>query len=798
MRSDKPIKKLDVFPLTLYAFASFVVLVGLVSLVIGFLLAISGGSAFYLASGTIFLVSGVQLFRRRASALHLAALNFVITWIWAFAEVGLDGWALLPRVDLISVLLPLHYLPPIRTRLHPDRLSSYFGLLDRVYPLASVGFLMLITALVVVSAWMDASRTSRQQAGEPRPVSNVESGDWRHIGHDLGGTRFSGLSLINRDNVGKLTRVWQHVEPTRAQPRSGPSLSNDEIPLPLDEATPLQIDDKLFVCLADNTILALDAEDGRLRWRYDPQTDLTGVRQAICRGVAYFEDQASAQCPKRVLAATLDARLIALDADSGQPCQDFGMGGQISLKAGMGPFPPGMYSPTSPPTITQGLAIIGGRVQDNISIGEPSGVIRAFDVHSGRLVWAWDMGRMAEQTGEPPPGETYTRGTPNSWSFFSSDETLGLVYIPTGNSTPDFVGSYRKPEWEKYGSSVVALDVRTGQVRWSFQTVRHDLWDYDVASQPVLVDLPTENGLTPALIQPTKQGELFVLDRRDGKPLAQVIDKAVPQTDVAGEWTSKTQPFSVGMPSLSGQRLSETDMWGLSPLDQLWCRLRFRQLRYDGIFTPPSLTGSIQFPGTAGGMNWGSVSVDNARHLLFVPSLQMATIIRLIPREAAEKGTRYNEPQSGTPFAVQNPFFLTRLSVPCQRPPYAFLTAIDLSTKKIVWSRALGTAEDLGPFGIASHLPITIGAPPIVGGGIATGGDIIFIGAVRDRRLRAIDSLTGRELWSDKLPQGNQATPITYRAPRSGRQMVVIVSGGYWDLKPAPHGPAHVMAYALP
>jgi membrane-bound PQQ-dependent dehydrogenase (glucose/quinate/shikimate family) len=699
---------------------------------------------------------------------------------------------------LISVLLPLHYLPPIRSRLRRDRVSRYFGWLDRAYPVASVSFLMLITALVVVSAWMDASWTSRQQTVEPRPITNVESGDWRHIGHDLWGTRFSGLSSINRDNVGKLTRVWEHVEPARAQPHFRLEANESEFVLPVDEAAPLQIDDKLFICLADNTILALDAEDGRLRWRYDPKTDLTGTTEAICRGVAYFDDPTSAQCPKRVLAATLDARLIALDADSGQPCQDFGMDGQISLKVGMGPFPPGMYSPTSPPTITQGLAIIGGRVRDNLSIDEPSGVIRAFDVHSGRLVWAWDMGRLPEQISEPPPGETYTRGTPNSWTFFSSDEALGLVYVPTGNSTPDFVGSYRKPEWEKYSSSIVALDVRTGQVRWSFQTVRHDLWDYDVASQPVLFDMPTESGSTPALVQPTKRGELFVLDRRNGKPLTQIIDKVVPQTDVAGEWTSKTQPFSVGMPSLGGQRLSETDTWGLSLLDQLWCRLRFRHLRYDGIFTPPSLAGSLQFPGTAGGMNWGSVSVDNARHLLFVPSLQMATIIRLVPREAAEKGARYNAPQSGTPFAVQNPFFLTRLNVPCQRPPYALLTAIDLSTKKIVWSRPLGTAEDLGPFGIPSHIPITIGAPPVVGGGIATAGDLFFIGAVRDRRLRAVDSLTGRELWSDKLPQGNQATPITYRAPRSGRQMVVIVSGGYWDLKQAPHGPAHVLAYALP
>jgi glucose dehydrogenase len=408
------------------------------------------------------------------------------------------------------------------------------------------------------------------------------------------------------------------------------------------------------------------------------------------------------------------------------------------------------------------------------------------------------MGRLPTEPGEPPPGEIYSPGTPNSWSFFSADDSLGLVYIPTGNATPDFVGSYRKSVWEKYSSSVVALDVRTGQVRWSFQLVRHDLWDYDGSAQPVLFDMPTANGPMPALIQATKQGDLFVLNRRTGEPLSPIMDKVVPQTDVPDEWTAKTQPFSVALPSLSGPPLREADMWGISPFDQLWCRLRFRRLRYEGVFTPPSLGGSIEYPGTAGGVDWGAVSVDNARHLLFVPSFRMASIVRLIPRDAVARGAAFTDLQSGTPYLVNNQFFISRLGVPCQRPPYGLLTAIDLSTKKVVWRRPLGTAEDLGPLGIASHLPFTIGAAPMVGGAIATAGDVVFIGATGDRRLRAIDSLTGRELWSDKLPQGNQATPITYRAPRSGRQIVVIVSGGYADLTRASNVPTYVVAYALP
>lgn len=773
----------------LYVFASCVTLLGIIILVLGLWLATRGGSAFYLISGGLLSLSGAQLFRRRASALHLAVLNFAVTWIWALAEVQLDGWALLPRVDLICVLLPFYYVPQIRSCLRPDRLGFCLASLQRSSLAASATVAVLIAVTVGLNAWRDESTLPKPPLLTARPATPIANSDWRYIGHDSAGTRFSGLSEINRSNAGHLTRIWEYAEPLPVSASGRPPRK--------DEASPLQIGDKLFVCLADNTVLALDAEDGRLRWRYNPMTDLTGVNAAICRGVAYYEDLASAQCPKRIFTATLDARLIALDADTGQPCEDFGLHGQISLKTGLGPFSPGMYYVTSPPAITHGLAVIGALVQDNVSTGEPSGVIRAFDAHSGKLDWAWDIGRLPMVTGEPAVDKTYTRGTPNSWSLFSADEKLGLVYIPMGNPTPDFVGSYREATWETYSSSVVALDVSTGEMRWAFQLVRHDLWDYDVSAQPVLFDMPTENELIPALIQPSKQGDMFVLDRRTGIPLTPVAEQPVPQTDVAGESTSRTQPFSVGMPSLSGPRLTETDMWGVSPFDQLWCRLRFRRLHYDGVFTPPSLNGSIQYPGTAGGINWGSVSIDNARHLLFVPSLRMASVIKLVPRADAEKGAPFSDPQAGTPFAVENKFFLTRLGVPCQRPPYAFLTAIDLSTKKVVWSKAIGTAEDLGPLGVASHLPFTIGAPPVVGGPIATAGDVLFIGAVGDRRLRAIDSLTGRELWSDKMPQGNQATPITYRAPRSGRQMLAFVSGGYADLTTGRNVPTHVVAYAL-
>lgn len=767
-------------------FAAATLLIGLGHLGPGLILARLGGSWFYVFSGALLLTGGLLILRGRRLGLHLIWLNFFATWVWALTEVGLDGWALLPRVDLVCGLTLFALLPAVGARLSSGRLDAG-NWTGRGYPAAGAALVAVVVATISVLS-------ARAQAGvavDAAPSSaavDVGAGDWPHFGQDQKAARHSSLTTINRDNAGALRQVWEHVEP--APPASSRGRK--------DEATPLQVGDKLFVCMTNNTVLALDAETGKVRWRHDPKTDLTGVPVEICRGLAYVESPASKVCPKRVLTATLDARMIALNADSGRPCEDFGTGGQISLKEGLGSFKPGMYYVTSPPTIIRGLAVVGALVRDNAAVDEPSGVIRAFDATTGKLAWAWDLGRTGDETGPPAAGMTYTPGTPNAWSIFSADEALGLVYLPMGNATPDFVGSHRSPASEKYSSSVVALEAATGRVRWSYQLVRHDLWDYDVSAQPVLFDMPMPGGPVPALVQATKQGDLFVLDRRTGAPLTPVAEQAVPQTDVPGEWTAKTQPRSIGMPNVGGPDLREVDMWGISPLDQLWCRIRFHQMRYDGDFTPPSTTGSLIYPGAAGGVDWGSVSVDPVRQLLIVPSFRLASTVRLVPRAEGEAGAAFTDLQSGTPYLLHNGLFITKLGVPCQRPPYGLLTAIDLRTRKVVWSKPLGTAEELGPRGVASHLPFTIGAAPIVGGPITTAGGLVFIGATGDWRLRAIDSQSGRELWSDKLPQGNQATPITYRAPRSGRQMVVFVSGAYASLRSGSSPSTHVVAYALP
>jgi quinoprotein glucose dehydrogenase len=372
------------------------------------------------------------------------------------------------------------------------------------------------------------------------------------------------------------------------------------------EATPLKIGETLYLCTAVNDIIALDAATGQQKWRFNSGASHKDAPYGVCRGVAHFQiPGATGVCAGRIITNTIDARLIAVDARDGQPCPGFGTGGQTSLMTGMGNADPGYYYTSSAPTIVHGKIILGGWVSDGQFWGEPPGVIRAYDAVTGRFAWAFDPGQ-PNRHDEPAAADTYTLATPNGWGPMSADETLGLVYVPTGNSTPDFYGAQRRPFDDQYSSSVIALDADTGVVRWSFQTTHHDLWDYDVASQPTLVDLPMPDGsVQRALIQPTKRGEVFMLDRATGRPLATVEERAVPQRGRApGEHLSPTQPFSVGLPSLAGPQLTERDMWGITPLDQLWCRILFRKAQYDGTMTPPGPVQTIISPGSGGGSNW--------------------------------------------------------------------------------------------------------------------------------------------------------------------------------------------------
>jgi quinate dehydrogenase (quinone) len=784
-------------------FAALLFLLALAYLYGGIRLIAVGGSFYYALAGVVIGASALLLWKARKLGSRLYGLLLLATLVWGLAEVGADPWALMPRVLMLAAIGLWFLTPFVRRGLYspqspPPLLGSN---LSKGIAAASVVTLLGIWVLGVRNDVHAMPERLSPPASVSASAQDPAVGEWQHYANTVRGTRYARLDQITPENAGRLEKIW-HVR--TQQPG-------------WFKVTPIQVGDLLYLCTAFNVVQALDAETGEQRWQFDiaSKAGNRGFTQN-CRGVSYYKapPEYTGDCPERIVMGTTDARLFAIDAKTGQRCPGFGDKGEISLLKGMGEVKQGFYFVTSPPTIARGLAIIGGWVMDNVEVNEPSGVIRAFDVLTGKFVWAWDMGRPGVNT-EPAEGEHYTRGTPNMWSTSAYDDQLGLIYLPLGNATPDYFGGHRTPEMEKYASSVVALDVTNGSVRWHFQTVHHDVWDYDVPSQPALVDLPQADGtVIPALVQGTKRGELFLLDRRDGKPVAPVEEKEVPQGAVEHDWVSKTQPFSVGMPHFRDD-WSEAHMWGITPFDQMWCRTEFKKHRYEGHFTPPSTGGTIQFPGNAGGFNWGSVAIDEDQKLLVANPLIMGNLLTLYPRDQVEdrvkQGMRVS-PQTGTPYGMTTVPFLSPLQVPCQKPPYGRLAVIDLQTRELLWNRPLGTTNEIGPWGTRFRIPLPMGVP-IAAGSVITKGGVIFIGGTRDRYFRAIDVKTGDELWRDYLPGMAEATPMTYLSPRTKRQIVVLAvtnttrgfgrsasARGAAAPPPEPEDPrgGHVIAYALP
>jgi quinoprotein glucose dehydrogenase len=632
--------------------------------------------------------------------------------------------------------------------------------------------------------------------------SSVPDGDWQAYGRSNMGQRYSPLSQITPENVGKLDVAWTfHTGDVRGKGDPGETTY---------EVTPLKIGDTIYLCTPHDLVFALDAETGEKKWSFDPkivQPAANDTQHLTCRGVSYdvggrtiapsasaTTTPASPDCAQRIFLPTVDARLIALSAKTGAVCPGFGgADGTVDLWQNMPNVTAGSYYSTSPPLVTSHLIIVGGAVNDNVSTSETSGVIRAFDLDTGELVWNWDS-LNPEATAPIAAGQTYSVNSPNSWSVSSYDADLGLVYIPMGNQPPDQYGGNRTANAEKFSASIVALNVETGKLAWVFQATHHDLWDMDVPAQPSLLDLTIGGAQVPALVAPTKQGEIFVLNRKTGEPLLPVTEEPVPQGAVEGDHTAPTQPLSAL--SFKPTPLTEASMWGITPFDQLACRIAFRSLRYEGRFTPPSTGGTIVYPGNFGTFNWGAVAVDPERQVVFAMPVYLAFTSTLVPRSNAEERVvtdpntpAFNE-NFGAPYAAKMGPFLSPLQLPCQAPPWGYVAGADLTTGQIAYRHVNGTVQDLSPVPV----PLKMGVPGI-GGPIITKGGVAFLSGTLDYYVRGYDLATGKKLWEARLPAGGQATPMTYWSDASQRQFLLVVAGGHGSTGTEPGD--SIIAYAL-
>jgi quinoprotein glucose dehydrogenase len=600
--------------------------------------------------------------------------------------------------------------------------------------------------------------------------------------------RHSPLTDITRRNVDRLAVAWTFHSGDMSEgggnrPRSG------------FETTPIVVDDTLFFTTGTNRIIALDPETGRQRWAFDPQIQTGGSYGdgLISRGVATWLDPAIPQgepCRRRIYEATLDGRLVAVDGATGKPCERFGRTGQVSL-TDVPRYRAGVYHMTSPPAVVDDVIVVGSSINDNERVDAPSGAVRAFDARSGALRWTWEpIPPNQEGTGSTA---TWRTGAANAWSMLSVDPVRHLVFIPTGSASPDYFGGLR-PGDGKWANSVVALHAATGELAWGFQLVHHDLWDYDTASAPLLATLTRNGRSVPVVVQGNKTGFLYVLNRETGAPVFPIAERPVPKSDLSGETASPTQPFPTQLPAVTPQRLAVDNAWGPTEEDRAACRSLMSGLRNDGVFTPPSVDGTLVYPGQLGGMNWSGYAFDPARQLLIVSANSLPAKVRLIPRDRPDRSREDGEYglQAGSPYVMFRRFLQSPSHLPCTPPPWGTLTAMDLAQGRLRWQVPVGSMKDFG----GAHTAVPPGSL-VLGGPIVTATGLIFMAGTVDRSLHALDVETGKELWTGALPAGGHATPMTYKLTATGRQYLVIAAGGH--PKVAEEAPGDTLvAFALP
>ena len=790
---------------------------GIVFILLGLILAGGGiwlltldGSWYYILAGLGMIVAGALVFKGRRTARSFLAFLLAATLIWSIFEVKFDWWQLLPRLDIWFAAAVWLLLPFVGRRLErADRSIASKDTGKRALLVAVVATL----AVGIFALFQDYHNLHGEVSGESMAATpqgdfapGVAPNDWAAYGRSGYGDRYAPATQITPANAAQLKQAWVFHTGDFRGPTDPVEIAN--------EVTPLKVNGMLYLCTPHNIVIALDPDTGKEIWRHDPKInrDAASYQHMICRGVSYWDvnagrardnpapEAAGMECPRRIFAPTMDATLIAVNADTGEACKSFGENGVIGLYHGMAMKKRGFLMPTSPPALSQKMIVMAASVTDNDSTEEPSGVIRGYDPVTGKLMWNWDASK-PDATEPIVAGQTYTNNSPNSWGVSSVDEKLGMVYIPMGNETPDTWGGNRNVNGEKYNSAIVALDLATGKVRWVYQTVHHDIWDMDIGGQPTLVDIDTPKGKVPSVVATTKRGDIYVIDRRDGSLVVPAPEKPVPTGNVAaGDRVSPTQPFSA-LTFLPEKNISETDMWGTTPFDQLACRIIFRQHRYEGPFTPQTVAsgkikGAIISPGPLGIFEWGGAAVDPGRQLLLLNPDYRGFLEKLVPRaQATAKGGTGTEmglqPQTGTPFAVEIKPFLSPLGFPCQAPPWGYVAAVDLRTMKKVWMHKNGTTMDSAPVPI----PLPLGVPSL-GGMSTTGGGVAFLSSTLDYYIRGYDVRNGKVVWKARLPFGGQATPMSYVSDKTGKQYVVVMAGGHGSLG-TKMGDT-LIAYALP
>ncbi|TPW34934.1 membrane-bound PQQ-dependent dehydrogenase, glucose/quinate/shikimate family [Oecophyllibacter saccharovorans] len=796
-------------------------LAGLVFVTAGLLLVIGGvwsllvgGPLYYLLTGLGLTLTGLLVWLRNPAALVLYALIGFIALVWSFYISGFDFWGLMPRLNIFLILGILLLLPPVTRALAPNRIAT--------------GLLGVVVALIGGLLGSSFFASPHTQEGElstalinpvPEDPEHVPAGEWKAYGRTHAGDRWSPLKQINSDNVGQLKLAW--VMHTHDFPQPNDSAE------PTNEATPLAFDNTLYFCSLHQKLFAVDGATGKTKWVFDPHLhDNPTYQHLTCRGVSMHETPANAvdssgqpvsqtDCAKRLVLPVNDGRIIEVDAATGKKCTAFGQDGEVDMRVPFQPYTtPGQYEPTSPPVITDKYVIVNSAITDNGSVRQASGATRAYDIYTGKMVWVFDAANPDPNEMPSPEHPHFHPNSPNSWAISAYDKKLNLVYIPMGIGTPDEWGGYRTKDAERFVPGILALNADTGKLAWFFQTVHHDLWDMDVPAQPSLVDVTRQDGtLVPAIYIPTKTGDIFVLDRRNGQPIVPISEQNAPQTPAPGDWVSPTQPHS-RLSLRPKERLSEKDIWGATIFDQMVCNIYFHSLRYDGIYTPPSIQGTLVFPGNLGMFEWGGMGVDPQREVAFVNPISLPFVSQLVPRgpgnplwpdpqAGAHKSTGETglQPAYGIPFAIRLHPFLNPLlekigiPLPCRTPPWGSVAGLDLRTNKVVWEHPNGTMRDsLHKSSLPLPLPpFHIGVPSL-GGPLVTAGNLAVLTSTQDDEIRAYNLTNGKEIWQARLPAGGQATPMTYAI--NGRQYIVTYAGGHGSF--GSRMGDTLLAYALP